>query len=189
MSEFFRRLSWAFRCFFSILFKNSIASEILEFYRARSEGAGPVISQAKAETRAVAQPPPPTTGPAEGAVQMLALLQRDGRLVDFLREDISSYDDAQIGAAVRDVHASCRTTLDRYLALQPVMPDEEGRPVTVDAGFDPATIKVIGEVTGRPPYTGVLRHRGWRVAETHLPKLPDGEGRQIVAPAEVEIGG
>src|SRR5207253_6846543 len=36
------------------------------------------------------------------AVQLLAILQREGRLLDFLQEDVDGYADAQIGAAVRD---------------------------------------------------------------------------------------
>jgi hypothetical protein len=120
-------------------------------------------------------------------VQVLALLQRDGRLIDFLTEDIAPYQDAQIGAAVRDVHANCRKALEHYLQLEPVIADEEGRTVTVEAGFDPATIKLIGNVTGQPPLKGVLRHRGWRVKQANLPPLADGNGRRVVAPAEVEM--
>jgi hypothetical protein len=118
---------------------------------------------------------------------MLALLQRDGRLIDFITEDIAPYQDAQIGAAARDVHESCRKAIDHYLALEPVIASEEGQPVTVEPGFDPAAIKLIGNVTGHPPLRGLLRHRGWRVAEVNLPPLPSSGGRSIIAPAEVEI--
>jgi hypothetical protein len=118
---------------------------------------------------------------------MLALLQRDGRLIDFIAEDIAPYQDAQIGAAARDVHESCRKAIDHYLRLEPVIDSEEGQPVTVEPGFDPAAIKLIGNVTGRPPLRGLLRHRGWRVARVDLPPLPDNEGRSIIAPAEVEV--
>jgi len=121
------------------------------------------------------------------AVQMLALLQRDGRLVDFITEDIAPYQDAQIGAAVRDVHESCRKVIERYLDLEPVISSDEGQPVTVEPGFDPAAIKLIGNVTGKPPLRGLLRHRGWRVTRVNMPPLPDGGGREIIAPAEVEI--
>jgi len=145
-------------------------------------------------------PPPPAAAPApapaveervaepvDRAVQMLALLQRDGRLVDFFTEDIAPYQDAQVGAAVRDVHESCRKALEHYLKLEPVIASDEGQPVTVEPGFDPAAIKLIGNVTGKPPLRGLLRHRGWRAAQVNLPPLPDGRGRSIVAPAEVEI--
>jgi len=107
--------------------------------------------------------------------------------VDFLAEDVAPYPDAQLGAAVRSIHNSCRQVLDRYLKLAPVLDSDEDQPVTVPAGFDPAAIKLVGNVTGEPPFRGLLRHRGWRVAEVNLPSLPQGAGRAIVAPAEVEI--
>jgi len=53
--------------------------------------------------------------------------------------------------------------------------------------MDPAAIKLVGNVVGEPPVRGVLRHRGWKVIEVSLPSLPQGTGRRIVAPAEVEI--
>jgi len=121
------------------------------------------------------------------AVQVLALLQRDGRLVDFLYEDISVYTDDQVGAAAREVHGSCREVLQRYLTVEPVVDGEEGRPMMVQPGFDPAQIKLVGNIAGRPPYRGVLRHRGWRAAKVELPALPDGAARSVIAPAEVEV--
>ena len=120
------------------------------------------------------------------AVQMLALLQRDGRLVDFLEEDVSSYPDGQLGAAVRSIHTSCRQVLERYIKLEPILSSEEDEPVAVPVGFDPAAIKLVGNVTGEPPIRGLLRHRGWRVTEVTLPS-PQGTGRAIVAPAEFEV--
>jgi hypothetical protein len=133
----------------------------------------------------VEAPAPPES--SDRAVQMLALLQRDGRLIDFITEDIAPYQDAQIGAAARDVHESCRKAIDHYLRLEPVIDSEEGQSVTVEPGFDPAAIKLIGNVTGHPPLRGMLRHRGWRVARVNLPPLPENNGRSIIAPAEVEI--
>ena len=118
---------------------------------------------------------------------MLALFQRDGRLVDFLVEDVSPYPDGQLGAAVRSIHDSCRQVLDRYIKLEPVISAEEDQPVTVPPGMDQAAIKLVGNVGGAPPVKGVLRHRGWKVTEVSLPSLPQGPGRKIVAPAEVEI--
>jgi len=187
MMGFGKRLSYAFRCFFSVLSTGEIPAEIApelvpEF--ARPAPAHDYVPAAYTDTRAVEAPAVET---ADRAVQMLALLQRDGRLIDFITEDIAPYQDAQIGAAVRDVHESCRKALDHYLALEPVIASDEGQPVTVEPGFDPAEIKLIGNVTGRPPLRGLLRHRGWRAAEVHLPPLPDSSGRSIIAPAEVEI--
>ena len=134
----------------------------------------------------MAAPPAPAADTADRAVQLLAILQRDGRLVDFLMEDLAAYPDAQVGAAVRDVHAGCRAALTRYATLAPVMDDEEGQTVTVEPGTDPASVKVTGTVSGEPPYRGVLRHRGWEATRIALPPLP-ATGRTIVAPAEVEV--
>jgi hypothetical protein len=122
------------------------------------------------------------------AVSLLALLQREGRLVDFLREDISAYPDAQVGAAVRAIHASCRKVLDEHLALEPVRSEEEGARVLVDREFDASAIRLTGNVSGKPPFRGVLRHRGWRTRRIELPADPLGQDPSIVAPAEVEIG-
>jgi hypothetical protein len=118
---------------------------------------------------------------------MLALLQRDGRLIDFLAENISPYSDEQLGTAVRTIHETCRQVLQRYVKLEPILKSEEDQPVIVPADFDPAAIKLVGNVVGAPPVRGVLRHKGWRVTEVNLPALPQGTGRVVVAPAEVEV--
>ena len=129
----------------------------------------------------------PSAESLDRAVQVLALLQRDGRLVDFLEEDVSSYPDGQLGVAVRSIHSSCRQVLERYIKLEPILSSEEDQPVTVPVGFDPEAIRLVGNVTGKPPIRGLLRHRGWRVTGVPLPSLPQGSGKTIVAPAEVEI--
>jgi outer membrane biosynthesis protein TonB len=123
----------------------------------------------------------------EGALALLALLQREGRLVDFLTESIDAAPDDAIGAAVREVHRGCRKVLDQYLPMEPVMPGEEGAKASVPKGFDPAEIRLIGEAKGEPPYRGTLRHHGWRVVDAKLPALADGVDRTVLAPAEVEL--
>ena len=95
-------------------------------------------------------------------VQMISLLQRDGRLVDFLEENLQSYDDAQIGAAVRNIQKSCQDSLNRYMKPIAIIDRNEGEEITVEAGFDPAAIKLTGNVSGEPPFKGTLQHRGWR---------------------------
>jgi hypothetical protein len=85
------------------------------------------------------------------------------------------------------IHENCKQVLDRYVKLEPIINSEEDQPVTVQAGFDPATIKLIGNVIGEPPLKGMLRHRGWRTKDVNLPSLPEASGRSVVAPAEVEI--
>jgi hypothetical protein len=129
---------------------------------------------------------PPPSGPD---LRVLAVLQRDGRLVDFLLEDIDGYGDAQIGAAVRDIHRGCRKALREYLSIEPILSGEEDSEVTVGTDFDPASVRLTGNVAGAPPFRGTMKHHGWRVRESHLPALPaTREGRSpILAPAEVEV--
>ena len=121
-------------------------------------------------------------------LRVLAVLQRDGRLVDFLLEDIDGYTDGQIGAAVRDIHRGCRKALLEYVTVEPVLPGEEGEPVTIGADFDPASIRLLGNVGANPPFRGVLKHHGWRVKDIKLPALPVARDLgAILAPAEVEL--
>ena len=128
---------------------------------------------------------PSPTGPD---LRVLAVLQRDGRLVDFLQEDIDSYSDIQVGAAVRDIHRGCRKALQDYLTVTPILPGLEESEVTVPSGFDPASIRLTGNVQGSPPFRGVLKHHGWRVEAVHLPALPGArDDSSVLAPAEVEI--
>ena len=125
------------------------------------------------------------TGPD---LRVLAVLQRDGRLVDFLEEEIDGYSDSQIGAAVRDIHRGCRKSLHDYLTIEPVISGAEEERVTVPADFDPAAIRLVGNVNGSPPFQGVLKHHGWRVRAVHLPLLPVArDDSSVLSPAEVEI--
>ncbi|MGC8642393.1 MAG: DUF2760 domain-containing protein, partial [Isosphaeraceae bacterium] len=112
----------------------------------------------------------------------------DGRLVDFLQEDIDTYSDAQIGAAVRDIHRGCRKSLQDYLTIEPIINAAEESSVQVPNDFDPAAIRLIGNVAGKPPFQGVLKHPGWRVRSVHLPVLPAArDDSSVLSPAEVEI--
>jgi hypothetical protein len=120
-------------------------------------------------------------------VHLLAVLQREGRLMDFFQEDLSLYQDAQIGAAVRSIHENCRHTVNRYLSPEPIMNQGEGEAVEIAAGFDPHAVKLVGNVVGQPPFTGILRHRGWQVRTVALPDLAETENPNIIAPAEVEV--
>jgi hypothetical protein len=123
-----------------------------------------------------------------GAVQMLAILQREGRFVDFLQEDLNLYDDAQIGAAVRTIHEGCKKALAEHARLEPIFKETEGSTVTVQPGFNMDEIRLTGDVVGEPPFTGALQHRGWRVARIDLPRQAPVRGRElIVAAAEVEV--
>ena len=123
----------------------------------------------------------------EAAVQMLATLQREGRLIDFLQEDLSSYEDSQIGAAVRNIHTGCKEALKEHMEIRPVFVEKEGAAVTVPPGFDARAIRLTGNVTGDPPFRGILRHRGWQVERIRLPQSVEQKNHWILAPAEVEI--
>jgi hypothetical protein len=124
--------------------------------------------------------------PEHGALRLLALLQEEGRLVDFLSESVVPYSDVQIGAATRDIHAGCAKALRAAVDLAPVIPGQEDSEVTIEEGFDPGAIRLTGNVSGEPPFRGVLRHAGWRVQAVRLPERA-GVDPAIVAPAEVEI--
>ena len=143
----------------------------------------PTAPAPAAVTVTVEQPSDP---PEHAALRLLAALQEEGRLVDFFSEDIGPYSDEQIGAATRGIHESCRKALRTAITVEPVMTGEEGATVTVPAGFDPAAIRLVGAVSGTPPFQGVLKHAGWRATSVNLPKR-SGQDPQVIAPAEVEI--
>jgi hypothetical protein len=136
-------------------------------------------------------PPAPSTPQAPKfsglPVRLLALLQREGRLLDFLLEDIQTYPDAQVGAAVKDIHRKCQAAIKEHVILEPVMTQSEGANVEVPAGFDPSAVRVTGNVSGNPPYRGTLQHHGWRVKELKLAEPPEGQDERILMPAEVEV--
>jgi hypothetical protein len=157
--------------------------------RGLSEGSQSSDTSARVDT---AQPPAIRYAQSEpqAAAQILSILQRKGRFIDFLEEDLSLYEDAQIGAAVRSVHQGCKDALSEHLSLKPILAEEEGGEVSVPAGFDPAEIQLIGEVKGAPPFKGILRHRGWRVDRLELPRrTSDEKEERILAPAEIEVSG
>ncbi len=124
-----------------------------------------------------------------GAIQMLAILQREGRLIDFLMEDVDAYADAQIGAAVRDIHRGCRKGLKEHFQIAAIRPEPDEAAVRVEEGYDPARVRLIGNIAGRPPFHGTLRHHGWRASSVLLPALPQSHDPLVIAPAEVELDG
>jgi hypothetical protein len=187
-----QRLVLAFYAFFAILFRGEVAAAVLRLRAARRAGAGLPAPDAAgsspgplpASPAAASPPPGPDPRPA---LQLLAALQREGRLVDFLQEDLTGFPDAAVGAAARTVHAGCRKALAEVLGLEPVLRDAEGAQVTVERGFDPAAVRLTGNVVGEPPFRGALRHHGWRAREVRLPPPPRGGDGSVVAPAEVEL--
>jgi hypothetical protein len=183
----------AFVYFFRMLFGRKLPADAVKFLPAE---ALPKALPEKVVVEKVVERPKADDKPRvataqhhkEGALALLALLQREGRLVDFLREPLDGFADADIGAAARDVHRGCKKVLDQHLTFEPVMPGAEEERVSVPKGFDPAEIRLIGEAKGEPPFKGTLRHHGWRVVEAKLPTLAEGIDRMVIAPAEVELG-
>jgi hypothetical protein len=198
---FVTRLWFAWACFFRVLFDGAFAARA---WNVRGEAAptpalppaeakAPAAAAAPALAPAPAPTPAPTPAPAPeppsptAALQLLALLQREGRLVDFLEQDIVPFSDAEIGAAVRVVHEGCRKALRGHAKLAPVMKEDEGATVTVPLGFNPAEVKLSGNVQGSAPYKGTLRHKGWRASDLSLPTPVKGHDATVIAPAEVEL--
>jgi len=157
------------------------------FVLTRAEPTEEKAARVPEEARRPPSPPGPAKPSADTAVQLLGLFQREGRLVDFLREDLQAYDDAQVGAAVRSIHQACRQVLAEHITLEPVLAEREGEEITVQKDFDPSAIRLTGNVSGEPPFRGTVRHPGWRVTRVKLPAQPSGQDPKIVAPAEVEI--
>ena len=184
------RLSLAFGTFFSILGDRDFAASVL---RLRS-GAAPASTPAPVAAPAPQPAPAPAPAPVvikeatpDAALQLLGLLQRDARFIDFVEEDIAKYSDADIGAAARLVHDGCRATLREHFTIRPVRDEAEGSRVTLPEGFDASSIRLTGNVVGRAPFNGSISHRGWRVDEVRLPKLTDSHNASVIAPAEVEL--
>lgn len=168
----------ALRGFFSLLFKGALSDELLTELGLSRRASVPKPTPAA--------PAAPVASPSDGALQILAILQRDSRLIDFLMEDIGGYSDDQVGAAVRGLHDQCRDALGRYVQLAPVIDGVEGT-FTRLASIDPASVKLLGNVPPQPPPGGVLRHKGWRSVKIDLPALQGKQDFKVIAPAEVEI--
>ena len=123
----------------------------------------------------------------EAALQLLGLLQKEARFLEFVQEEVAGYSDADIGAASRVVHEGCRRVLRQHFELEPVRKEEEGQRITLPKGFDPSAVRPVGNIVGQPPFTGTLVHRGWRASQVKLPKIAEGHNVNIIAPAEVEL--
>ncbi|ADG15668.1 conserved hypothetical protein [Paraburkholderia atlantica] len=191
--SFLGRISLAVGTFFSILGNGEFAADVLRLRNGEKVGAAPAPAPAAAATPAPAPQPKPQPAPVlkeatpDAALQLLGLLQRDARFIDFVEEDIKAYSDADIGAAARLVHEGCRATLREHFTIRPVRDEAEGSRVTLPAGFDASSVRLTGNVVGSAPFNGSISHRGWRVDEVRLPKLADGHNAKVIAPAEVEL--
>lgn len=120
-------------------------------------------------------------------LRLLSILQHSGRLIDFLKEDLSSFNDAQVGAAVRKIHEECGKSLEELVTIRPVLEDNEGATIKVSAGYDPTAIKIVGKIKGEPPFTGILVHKGWKAHKRSLPKKIGEQASEVICPAEIEV--
>jgi hypothetical protein len=177
--SFFTRLTLALRAFWRILADGEFAGSVLRLEQGKPTLSAPESERSKPASLRETLP--------ESALQLLALLQQEGRFVDFLEENVTAYSDAEIGGAARVVHEGCRKVVRDYLQIEPVRIEAEGVRLTLAAGFDAAAVRLTGNVVGQPPFTGTLMHRGWRVAQIKLPKLAEGHDVRVLAPAEVEL--
>ena len=175
--SFFARLKLATRVLTDALFAQQIVAG-LQAPEARPEAEIPAVAPA---------PAVPAHQQHASGLAVLGLLQREGRLIDFLQEDVAAFSDAEIGAAARVVHAGSRKVLTQYLSLEPVLPDSEGASVTIKAGFDAQRIRLTGNVAGQPPFRGALKHHGWYASDVRLPSSSDAVDPRVIAPAEVEL--
>lgn len=193
---FFSRLSIAFGAFFRSLGDAEFAA------RVRDDRLGPVAMPGSAPGAAPhaaptvaptsAPTPAPTAAPlrapsAESALQLLSLFQREARLIDFTQENLTAYSDADIGAAARVVHEGCARVLREHFSIEAVRAETEGSRVTLEEGFDAASVRLTGNVVGQAPFKGTLSHRGWRATRVQLPQLAEKHDARVLAPAEVEL--
>jgi Na+-transporting methylmalonyl-CoA/oxaloacetate decarboxylase gamma subunit len=155
----------------------------------RTAAPEPEPERAKAEAVTPAAAPPPVNQAEAEIVSFLATLQDKGRLVDFLMDDVSAYGDAEVGAAARVVHEGCRAVLHEHFDIEPIRTEREGATITVPENYRADAYRLVGKISGEPPFTGHLVHRGWKTETVKLPRvLRSGDDRlPAIAPAEVEV--
>lgn len=179
--SFLRRIPIAFGAFFSILSSPEFAVRVDGLRQSNA------LAPTQAPVPTAVAPAPMKESTPEAALQLLALLQRDARLIDFTQENLSSYSDADIGGAARVVHEGCCKVLREHFTITPVRPEAEGSRITLNDGFDARAIRLTGNVVGKAPFQGSLSHRGWRATEIRLPKLAESHDASVLAQAEVEL--
>jgi len=180
------KIGLAFRVFWRTLRDRSVADRVERLLR---NDTFPPLEDKRPTAPEPAKREPAKKPPARSdAVSLLATLQREARFIDFVKEPISAYSDAQIGAAVRDVHRDCAAVFDRLFGLAPLLEHSEGADIEVPAGFDAGKYRLTGNVSGQPPFRGRLAHHGWMATRCELPAWTGAESAVlVVAPAEVEL--
>jgi hypothetical protein len=174
---------WAWTLHIAALALSALVFLLIFFLPARRRAPPPPRAEAP-------QPPPPAASQAEAeVVTFLGLLQEKGRFVDFIMDDITAYNDQQVGAAARAVHGGCRAVVQEHLDIRPVRGEAEGSTVTVQPGYAADEYRLSGRIGGEPPFSGTLVHRGWRAESVKLPRVLKVQGDRLptIAPAEVEL--
>lgn len=178
--SFFARIFLALGAFWQVVFNAEFAAAVRRLRQ--GEGGAPPAPAPQMQTQPLLLAAAP-----DAALQLLGLLQRDGRFIDFIEEEVANYSDAEIGAAARVIHEGCRKTLREHFAIEPIRSENEGARITLEKGFDAAAIRLTGNVVGSAPFSGSLTHKGWRAAKVELPKTTAGHDVTVIAPAEVEL--
>lgn len=197
--SFATRLWLAFILPWQLLFDGVFAARVQRLGQAGELPASetnPELAAAKLDDKTELTPEPEPAPVVEtvtpeadmtAALQLLTILQREGRFIDFLQEDVSGASDADIGAAARVVYEGCKRGLAEYVNVAPIRAEEEGAAVQLEPGYDASETRITGKVTGEPPFKGTLAHHGWRATSIRLPKLSADHDPHIIAPAEVEL--
>ena len=186
--SFLSRIAIAIGSFFAILGNGRLAADVTRLRAGEALAADVAPREIRVEVpvekivEKTVEVPTPTA-----ALQLLGLLQREARFVDFIQEDVAPYTDAEIGAAARVVHAGCRKVLGEHFTIAPVRTEAEGSRITLPAGFDATAVRLTGHVVGQAPFSGTLSHRGWQVTNVTLPQLTDVQAAKVIAQAEVEL--
>ncbi|MBX3449695.1 MAG: DUF2760 domain-containing protein [Planctomycetaceae bacterium] len=178
------RVGTAFRAFFGSLMDSAVADRVAAALQPQPEKP---VSEAPPKLSPPAPVVPAGPSPKVVALSLVATLQREARLIDFLQEDLTPYTDEQIGAAVRDVHRDSRSVLDRLFGIRPLLDEGEGAAVQLPAGFDPARYRLTGKVSPQGG-AGIVQHHGWLATRCDLPTFTGTEAAaHVVSPAEVEM--
>ncbi|HEV3340120.1 MAG TPA: DUF2760 domain-containing protein [Pirellulales bacterium] len=182
------RIGLAVRVFFRVLFDAALAQRVRPLLSGEAPSA---VAPPDEEGRTTPTPTPKTSKKPPGrsdALNLLAMLQREARLVDFIQEPIAGYSDEQIGAAVRDVHRDCAAVFERVFALVPIRQEAEGSTIELSGDFDAAQFRLAGRVPEQPPFRGTLAHHGWRTTQCVLPEWNGSEAAAtVIAPAVMEL--
>lgn len=186
------RFTLSFKVWWRVLTDDGFADAAGQLYAGKAlPSPAPAEGPGKGPAKPVPTPAPAPVRPEpqrNDALNLLAVLQREARLVDFLKETIAPYSNEQVGAAVRDVHRDAAAALERMFGLKPTVDQAEGASMEVPVGFDAGRVRLVGNVAGQPPYRGTVRHQGWEATKVQLPEWSGSEkAARVVAPAEVEL--